>query len=203
MLSEASYEMTEQAMRSSDSRRKGDENLLVVFSEEPIQDKEESVKAGRPIYKNREMVMIMVPGDKDSVIHRLATDDDRERFPKQYAAFLNKKSQETASGTPLKAVSFLTAAQVKELEFFNIYTVEQLANTPDSNMKFMGFHMLKQLAQDFLKAAEGMAPITELRDENEKLRNQLAEQTKAVTELSERLQKLQEKLLEKFGEEED
>ena len=58
----------------------GDERLLVKFYTEAIQDKAASLEEGRPIFRDRELLSIMVPGNRDGVV-KLATNADKQRFP--------------------------------------------------------------------------------------------------------------------------
>lgn len=187
-LQEASYEMTHAAM----AKTTDDERLLVTFAMSPHIDQAESDKQGRPIYTEKEYVTIMVPGDKESIVNRPAWDKDRLRFPKQYAAFKNKQDQAAVSGTPLKLMPWLTLGQIKELEYFNCHTVEQLANMPDSHtIKFMALNKFKQLAKDYLQAAKEAAPLTAMRAEIDKKDSQLAAAMQQVQALAKRLEVLE------------
>lgn len=190
-LGEATFEMTQIAMGEA-VQREQDKKLLVVFSRRPHQNHVRSAEEGRPIYEEKDYVTIMVPGDKDTVIERVATEMDIARFSDRYEAFRRKQNQETVAGTPLAAVSFISRAQVKELEYFNIHTVEQLAELSDSNsQKFMGIQKLKQLAKDFLKAATEQAPLTSMRAEMEKKDEQIAALLKAVEDQGNRIKALE------------
>lgn len=193
MFGEATIEETELALGNRTSSQE-DARLIVQFTIEPWHDKAESAKQGRPIYSEREYVMIMVPGDKDSIIHRPASQMDIDRFPAQYQRFKNKAEQRYTSGTPLKAVTFLNSAQVKELEYFNVFTVEQLAGMSDANaQKFMGFSVLRQAANDFLTAAREQAPLTTMRAEMEQKDAQLKTQADAIADLQKRLKAMEER----------
>lgn len=162
-IAEAEYGITAQAMEGN--RAMPDSRLRVQFGLFPQIDQDASDKEGRPIYKEVEYITIMVPGERD-IVHRAAWRMDYERFPQQYAAFKNKQNQDAASGTPLKLVPWLTLGQVKELEYFNCYTLEQLASMPDSSaQKFMQINKLKQLAKDHVQAAKEAAPLTAMRAE--------------------------------------
>lgn len=194
-FSEASYEMTDSAFGRED---KADEKLFVQFTMYPHPDRDATAKEGRPIFKEIEYIMIMVPGDKESIVHRPAWAKDFQRFPKQYSAFKNKQSQEGVSGTPLRAVGFLSLGQMKELEFFNCYTVEQLAGIPDAHAsKFMGIQRLKTLANDYLTAAKETAPLTAIRAEIEKKDQELAAANMALADQSARIRALEQAILPK------
>src|SRR5678816_180210 len=173
---EAEYGLTAQAMdhMNGGPQTNPDDRLRVQFSHFPELDQDATAKEGRAIYTDKEYIMIMIPGERD-VVHRPAWSKDYERFPRQYAAFKNKQNQDAVSGTPLKMVPWLTLSQVKELEFFNCMTLEQLANMPDSTAnKFMQINKLKQLAKDHLQAAKEAAPLTSMRAELDKRDEQIA-----------------------------
>lgn len=190
---EASFDEMHMALSEQQGTSEADKKLLVVFSIRPHHNQVKSAEQGRPIYEDRDYITIMVPGDKDSVIERPATDMDKARFRAQYRAFKDRQNQETVSGTPLRQVSFITASQAKEFEYFNIYTVEQLAGMPDSNaQRIMGAQRLKQLAADFLRAAESAAPLTAMREEMSQKDAQIAALVQSVETLKKQVAELQE-----------
>jgi hypothetical protein len=197
MLSEATIDETAMAMQQNPRQSEEDKRLLIQFSLKPWHDTTASQQEGRPIYREREYVTIMVPGDKDNVVCRPAREMDTRRFAAQYAAFKANRAQESVVGTPLRVMTFLTAAQVKELEYFNCHTVEQLAELPDSHaIKFMGIQQLKQLAKDFLKASREAAPLTAMRAELDEKQNQLDAALKAIEDQAKRLAVLEARLAE-------
>lgn len=191
-VQEAEFAITQQAMMGLNS--KDDERLRVTFDMYPSLDQEASAQQGRPIYKDELYVTIIVPGERD-IVHRKAWEKDFARFPQQLAAFRNKANQDAAVGTPLKLMTWLTIGQVKELEYFNCVTVEQLANMPDSTAsRFMGIQKLKQLAKDYLQAAKETAPLTAMRAELDKRDNELETANRNLAEQAERIKALEEGL---------
>lgn len=189
MVGEADYGLTEFAIDES-SRHKGDEHLYVKFFVHPQQDKEKSLEEGRPIFEDKEFITIMVPGDKDNIVTREIRPGDTERFPKQYAAFQND-NQELIEGTPLHKWPLVTSAQVEELKFFNIRTVEQLANIADSTaQKFMGVQLLKGRAKEYIDAAKDAAPVAILQGELEKRDETIAGLSASMEEMQKELAKL-------------
>lgn len=192
-LAEATMEMTDLAM--SDGREsEADKKLLVVFSRRAWHNKVKSATEGRPIYDERDFITIMVPGDKDSIIERPIRDTDIQRFSRQYEAYQRKTSQTEASGTPLRLAPFLNESQCKELEYFNCYTIENLADLADGRSAgLMGIQALKARAQAYLKAAAETAPIMAMKAEMEQKDNQLAAANTAIAELVERVKALEKK----------
>jgi len=132
-----------------------DSKLHVQFYLRPVLMTRESEDAGRPIFQDVVHVRILVPGDKLSIIDRVASDDDKGRFAAHYDKFKAGRGTEVI-GTRLEAVPFMTRSKVEEYKFFGIHTVEQLAGASDEvGQKFPGFQGDKQKCQKFLEATTG------------------------------------------------
>jgi len=142
-----------QNMSNWDSNRFAmDKNLHVRFYMKPRLNPDRSAEANRAIYEDTEYVEIMIPGDKHNIIQRPVWEQDIVRFGELYNKF--KAGQDQVIGTPLGVVPFLTPAQVEEFGFFNVKTVEQLANLNDGiSGRFMGAHELKAKAKAWLDTA--------------------------------------------------
>ena len=168
-------------------RFKGDENLYVRFFYHPHHDPEASVAQGRPIYQDREYVEIIVPGDKTTSVVRPVRDQDKMRFARQYQSFKSNQVQ-TNFGTPLEAWPGITRAQCEELKYFKIFTVEQLANMPDSiAQRFMGVNSLRARAKDFLEASKGTVQLEQFRKAIEDRDSELEVLRRAIADLQARL----------------
>ncbi len=182
-LAEAGYDVTEMAMDNNSSRFAKDENLFVRFFTHPKQDQDKSAAAGRPIFVDTVYITIMVPGDKTSIISRPASQRDKDRFAKHFANF-ESKAGDVLEGTPLEAWPGISRSQVEEMKYFNVRTVEQLANMSDTNaQKFMGMSIMRTRALAFLEAAEGNAANETLAAELEKRDNEILGLKQAVEEL--------------------
>jgi hypothetical protein len=97
-------------------------------------------------------------------------DLDRKRFAKRYEAFKAGKDAVSASGTPLSMWPAIHPRQIKELEFFNIFTLEQLAEMPDANAQKIGpISELRNRARAFIEAAKGNAPLERMAIEKQKM----------------------------------
>jgi hypothetical protein len=171
---------------------KGDEALLVKFYMDILQDTEASKGAGRPIFKEAEWIDIRIPGNKDNVVIRPVRANDKTRFPRHYQLFQNRiaGSKEEMVGTPLTLWPVVTVAQIKEFEYFNIRTVEQLAAIPDSAAsKFGGIHQLKQKAEEYLSMAAKKAPLAKMRGQIEEMQETIARLEATNKVLAEKLNK--------------
>lgn len=146
---------------TTDDTSAADRSLSVRFSMQSRIDHQATEREGRPIHKDVEFITILIPGDKTLTINRPVRKSDMARFPTQYAAF---KAQRGAivTGTPLSGWPLITESQRRELEYFNIVTVEQLAEVNDSFAgTMMGVHQLKQAAQRYISAAKEKAPLVQ------------------------------------------
>lgn len=174
------------------SRNPNDTKGLVVgFHFQPVLDEEASKKEGRPIYADLEYITILTVGDKDNIVDRPVWDIDKQRFRDQYKDWSEKRVN-TVKGTPLSAWPLMSKSQVKELEFFNVSTVEQLADLNDSNaQKFPGILNLRQKAKDFLIAAKDAGHLASMRSEMEAKDATISELTKSLEEMKTRLSALE------------
>ena len=140
----------------------GDDRLLVKFFVEAVQDNAATLEAGRPIFKDRELISIMVPGSRDGVV-KPATVALQQRFPQHYAAFKLRQDQEVLEGMPLEEWPGITRSQMEEARFMNIRTVESLANAPDSSLlDKRGFMPLKEKAVKYLELSKDNASAGKL-----------------------------------------
>lgn len=137
--------------------------------------------AGHPVYKDVDMVHIMIPGNKSELTRRVrltSTPDmpsDPERWPRQWAQFKAQEEQ-TADGLPVQEWPPLGKSQVIALKAAGIHTVEQLSGLPDSS--FGSVHMLdvrkyRDLAINYLKNAVSNAPVQSLMAQVETLKAEM------------------------------
>lgn len=179
------------------NRYAGDRGVHAKFYNHPEQDHEASAAAGRPIFKDTEFVEIIASGNSTNIIKRPARSADKQRFSKQYSAFLEGRGDELY-GTPLKEVTWITRSQVEELAYMRICTLEQLAGVSDSVCsRAVGLYDLKRKAENALAAASDAAPMTELVEENKRLQEQLDAQKAQQEVMSAQISQLVEALKEK------
>lgn len=166
-----------------ESRFVGDERLFVQFYRKPVLHPGQSREAGRAVYKETDYIKIMVPGDKLSVIDKPIDEIDKRRFGARYEKWLAGAGN-AVEGTPLSSLPKMNPSKVEEYKFFNIHTVEQLAEAPDNlGQKFMGFNEDKRSARNFLEVAKGNAPF-------EKMDAELKERDSKIEELQAQIEAL-------------
>lgn len=165
----------------------------VGFCLYPVQNEEKSAQAGRPVYEEKEFVRIVVPGDRNSVVFQPATETHKQRFPRAYEAFKNR-TQIAQEGTPLEHWPPISRAAVLTLKAAHISTVEALAQVSDANLQQLGMGMreLREQARAYMQHAKDGAAIHKLAAENQKLREQLADQQRQIADLSQMLTRMNE-----------
>jgi hypothetical protein len=163
-----------------------DENVVAIFKDHAVKDEAASAAAGRPIFKDIEIVELRFPGTKnwsphpatemshwgiDPVTGEQVIITYAERFARQYQQFKAHATQ-TKTGTPLQYAAFLTEARRAELRAQNIYTVEALASVDGQELKNLGHggREMKNAAMEYLETTKLGSVSTQVQAELEALR---------------------------------
>jgi hypothetical protein len=169
-----------------------DKKLLVKFFVKPRPDSAETVKQGRPIFKDVEYIDIRIPGDRTGGVSRPASHNDKQRFAPHYAAF-KQRTEVPLEGTPLIEWPLITRSLAEELAFHNVKTVEHLSTMSDTHSgKFMGLNALKAKALKWLEQAGEEAKVHELQQE-------LLERDERIATQGQQIELLQKQMLEMMG----
>jgi hypothetical protein len=153
-----------------------DQGLFVEFHMHAELDQKRTEEEGRPIHVDKEYVTIITPGDSKNKRVRPVklnwdgnTPPDNERWPRQWQAFKNQQTF-VADGTKLEEWTLVTKADVLNLKYLNIYTVEQLAELGDNSLTWFGARKMRELAQTWLAQAKDNSGISKLQAENDQLK---------------------------------
>jgi hypothetical protein len=157
---------------------------MVFFHEVVDEDKAASIREGRPIARTRIFVKHFTPGDTLLEVDKPMKPDDAMKYPEQWRAFQEKRSQ-VVNGTAIEMWPQISTTQVYEFKAMKIFTVEQLIGLPDQfAQKIQGFHQLKQKAENFLRLAKDATVLEEKNRQNEKLSAEIEELKRQVRELT-------------------
>ena len=164
----------------SDSNN-ADSRLAVQFYKRSVNQEQESIAAGRPIFKEFDFVRILVPGDSLSEIDTYAAESHKTRFPIQWANYMNKVgNQEGFSGTPIEQWPQVTRSQADELRGLKFYTVEAVAHCSDQQLQRIGMiagmspHSFREKAKAYLNLAADSADVAKREEELQALREENA-----------------------------
>jgi hypothetical protein len=175
-----------------------DAKLAVTFYKRSMEQKDESIAAGRPIFKEFDFVRICVPGDNLTEIDTYANESHKARFPRQWAHYQNQVgSQEQIIGTPIEQWPLVTRSQADELKGIKFRTVEDVANCSDQQLQRIGMiagmspHSFREKAKAFLNLATDSAEVAQREAELQALR---AENDKIKAETEAKLSKMQDQM---------
>lgn len=179
------------------SNPQAESHLFVQFYTDAVELKAESEKQGRPIFKDMPFVRIIVPGDTNNIIERVADETDKHRFPNAWAKYQNSEAKAN-DGTPLEQWPQITRSLLKECKYFEIHTVEALSGISDAHVAKlgMGFGELRTKAKAWLEAAAGTAQITAQAAENAQLKQMLADLQAQINDISEVKTRRKKELIE-------
>lgn len=167
---------------------------IVTFDLHPYHLKRKSEEMGSPQYEDRLYVKIVQPLNRNSEVHRPATEDDKRRWPIRWRQFQDGQEQ-IGTGTPLKEWPLLGPSQVMMLIGLGIKTVEQLADVSDVNLNTlgMGARELRTKAQTWLENAKDGAPLQAALAAKADLEAQRDVDRAAIKALQDQVQKLMER----------
>jgi hypothetical protein len=161
-----------------------DARLAVQFYKRSMKQEDESIAAGRPIFKEFDFVRIMIPGDNLTEIDTYAQESHKTRFPRQWAHYQNQMGgHEDIVGTPIDQWPQVTRSQAEELRGLKFYTVEAIADCSDQQLQRIGMvagmspHNFRLKAKAFLNLANDSAEVAQreaelnaLKEENAKIK---------------------------------
>jgi hypothetical protein len=113
---------------------------------------DESIKQGRDVYKDVIYVEVMIKGDKNTSFSRPMQEQDKEDYPKAWAAY-KENDYELSDGTPIKMMPGMSPSAEIELRSMGINSVEDLAALHDGVvLGNPGMVTLRKRAQAYVAA---------------------------------------------------
>jgi len=150
------------------------------------ENREKTLKEGRPIYDEIPSISIQWPGG-DETVRRIEPQDIQE-YPQEYKAF-QVGNEPVDSGTPLVQWPPIPGTAVRELQHMGFKTVEQLAEANDEVKRRLGsLSRFVKLAQEWMKAANSS------QSEVVKLREMLEREQKRTAKMEQQLELLMQRV---------
>lgn len=131
------------------------------------ENKEKSLKEGRPIFDEIPSISIQWPGG-DETVRRIEPQDIQE-YPEKYAQF-KAGSEPVTEGTPLSEWPMINGSAIREFNYLGFKTVEQVAAANDDVKRRVGpLGRFIKLAKEWLEAANStQSHVTKLKVQLEK-----------------------------------
>lgn len=166
----------------------GSTNARVVprFFTDTVENAVASQREGRPIFTERELVEISVPGDPYSKPVQRVTDEHRNRWPEHYKAF-RAGVEPATDGIPLEQWPVMrTKAMVLEMKAIGLTTVEQCAAMSDTACQRIrtGGYRLRDLAKSYLDDALAQAELVRRTAEADAAKAEVTSLKETVANLS-------------------
>ena len=183
-----------------------DSRLQVRFYKKPVHQEQESMDAGRPIYKEFDFVHICVAGDTLTEIDTYALQNHKQRFPIQWANYMNRvgANDQEVVGTPVAEWPLVSKSQAEELRAMKFFTVESIASASDQQLQRMGMaagmspYSFRDKAKAFLNLATTSAETDKREHEINALKEELAkkdlETAKMKAETDAKLAQMQDQM---------
>jgi hypothetical protein len=183
-----------------------DSRLQVRFYKRPVQQEQESLEAGRPIFKEFDFVHICVAGDTLTEIDTYALPSHKTRFPLQWANYMNRvgANEPDIVGTPVSEWPIVSKSQAEELRALKFHTVEAIAHASDLQLQRMGMaagmspYAFRDKAKAFLNLATNAAETDKRESEINSLKEELAkkdlETAKIKAETDAKLAQMQDQM---------
>jgi hypothetical protein len=183
-----------------------DSRLQVRFYKRPVQQEQETLDAGRPIYKEFDFVHICVAGDTLTEIDTYALASHKQRFPIQWANYMNRQgaNDQEVVGTPVAEWPLVSKSQAEELRAMKFHTVESIAHASDQQLQRIGMaagmspYSFRDKAKAFLNLATTAAETDKREHEINALKEELAkkelETAKIKAETDAKLAVMQEQM---------
>jgi hypothetical protein len=168
-----------------------DSRLQVRFYKRPVHQEQESLAAGRPIYKEFDFVHICVAGDSLTEIDTYALASHKQRFPIQWAHYQNRvgADDQEVVGTPVSEWPLVSKSQAEELRAMKFHTVESIAGASDAHLQRMGMaagmspYAFRDKAKAFLNLATNAAETDKRESEINALKEELAKKEQETAKI--------------------
>jgi hypothetical protein len=168
-----------------------DSRLQVRFYKKPVHQEQESMDAGRPIYKEFDFVHICVAGDTLTEIDTFALQQHKTRFPIQWANYMNRvgANDQEVVGTPVSEWPLISKSQAEELRAMKFFTVEAIASASDQQLQRIGMaagmspYAFRDKAKTFLNLATASAETDKREQEINALKEELAKKDEETAKI--------------------
>ena len=168
-----------------------DSRLQVRFYKHPVHQEQDSVDAGRPIYKEFDFVHICVAGDTLTEIDTYVLNSHKTRFPQQWANYQNRvgANDDQVIGTPVAEWPLVSKSQAEELRAMKFHTVESIAGASDQQLQRMGMaagmspYAFRDKAKAFLNLATTSAETDKREQELNALKQELAKKDQETAKI--------------------
>jgi hypothetical protein len=131
-----------------------DSSTIALFYNRSVHNPVKSAQAGTPIHDDVDYVRIHQPGERLNIIDRPVQMTDRQRFPREWNAYIDNREQ-IPEGTPIDLLFPAHPNVGANLRGLGVYTIEQCAKLSGHAMDVIGMGAQEYVnrANEYLEAA--------------------------------------------------
>ena len=164
--------------------------VVARFYKGSIQNNFKTQEEGRPIFEDRDMLEILIPGNqKLTAVHEVKP-YLIERFPQQWAAYQANNTDNHITGTPLAQWARITPAMKDQLAALGFLSVENVAQASDQSIASIGMavgvspHVFREHAKNYLRLAADESTLSKESEKVDALQKMVADLTAKVEFMS-------------------
>lgn len=145
-----------------------DTQTIALFYNRSVHNPIKSEQAGTPIHDDVDFVRIHQPGERLNIIDRPVQPADKQRFPREWNAYIDNRSQ-IPEGTPIDLLFPAHPHVGANLRGLGVYTIEQCAKLSGHAMDVIGMGAQEYVnrANEYLDAANKGVGLHKLHKELE------------------------------------
>jgi len=131
-----------------------DAQTIALFYNRSVHNPVKSRQAGTPIHDDVDYVRIQQPGERLNIVDRPVQQEDKARFPRQWADYTSNREQ-IPEGTPIDLLFPAHPNVGANMRGLGVYTIEQCAELSGHAMDVIGMGAQEYVnrAKEYLDAA--------------------------------------------------
>lgn len=171
----------------------GDRTMVVLFFLKPVPNPAKSRETGAPFYEDKTYVRIHPPGERLNIVERPATEQDKQRWPMQWAQFQQNKAQ-TADGVPIDLLYPDHPSVAATLRAHGVNTIEHCADLSGTAIDLIGMGAQRYCndAKKYMEVVNKGVKASQMRAELEERDRKMASMEKKILMLEAELERQRE-----------
>ena len=164
---------------------------MAIFYNKSVHNVKKSQAEGRPVFDDQIYVRVAPPGERLNIVDRPATNQDRMRWPVQWASFQQNREQ-TPEGTPIELLYPDKPAVAATLRANGVPTIELCAELSANAIENVGMGAQSWVnhAQKYVAFANKGVALTQFRKELEERDGQIRVQAQQIEMLKQEVASL-------------
>lgn len=168
-----------------------DNSMVVLFLNKPIPNAAKSKEMGRPVFENITHVRVHPPGERLNIVERPITENDKRRWPVQWAQF-QQQAEQIPEGVPIDLLYPHRPDIAAGLRASGVHTIEQCANLSGTAIDALGMGSQQYCndAKRYLEVANKGVGAAQFKQELDARDDKIRTLTRQVEELTDQIKSM-------------